>query len=121
MSGNSGEECNDVDFRNADCIVYDDEDCGLEHWSNPIGLLSGESRSFSLFKSLTNYRYKNTIESISVRSGCTLEAFDDSDFTDDGQMFTAPDDADLHITLDRSLFTWSLDDDIESIRCYCQR
>jgi hypothetical protein len=30
-----------------------------------------------------NFRLKNEAEAISVRKGCTLEAFDDSNFTDD--------------------------------------
>ena len=65
------------------------------------------------------YSFKNTIESVSVRAGCTLEVYDDSDFSDDAHAFEAPPTADLHHTLDRSFRTRSLDDDIESLRCWC--
>ncbi len=92
----------------------------VEDWDLPLYLAAGEARSFSLLQSLRNFQFKNTIESVSVRAGCSLEAFDDSDFTDDGQTFTAPPDKDLHITLDRSFVTSDLDDDIESVRCYCK-
>jgi hypothetical protein len=48
--------------------------------------------------SLKNIFYKNEAEAISVRKGCTLEVFDDSDFSDDQKKFTAT-DKDLHLNL----------------------
>jgi hypothetical protein len=47
---------------------------------------------------LKNIFYKNEAEAISVRKGCTLEVFDDSDFSDDQKKFTAT-DKDLHLNL----------------------
>ena len=47
---------------------------------------------------MKNIFYKNEAEAITVRKGCTLEVFDDSDFSDDQKKFTAT-DKDLHINL----------------------
>ena len=49
---------------------------------------------------MKNIFYKNEAEALSVRKGCTLEVFDDSDFSDDQKTFTAT-DKDLHINLVR--------------------
>ena len=65
------------------CILYDNPDCSVEDWKEPIFLKKGEERSFSILKNPLNFRLKNEAEAISVRKGCTLEAFDDSNFTDD--------------------------------------
>ncbi|QQP34764.1 Uncharacterized protein FKW44_022756, partial [Caligus rogercresseyi] len=64
-----------------------------------IILNDGEERSFSLLKSVLNYQYKNDIESFIVRDGCTLEAYDDSDFSDDGIRVSAR-NGDLLVNLD---------------------
>jgi hypothetical protein len=55
----------------------------VEDWTEPIFLGCGEERSFSILKNPLNIRLKNEAEAISVRKGCTLEVFDDSDFSDD--------------------------------------
>jgi hypothetical protein len=103
----------------AACIVYDDSDCKVEDWEAPLTFKSGDARSFSLLQAASNFKFKNTIESVSVRRGCTLQVFDDSDFSDDAHAFVAPGDADLHATLDRDADTKSLDDDVESLKCFC--
>ena len=54
-----------------------------------------------------------------MKRGCTLEAFADSDFSDDGHAFVAPRHAHLHDTLERSEDTDSLANDVESVKCYC--
>ena len=69
------------------CILYDNPDCSVEDWKEPIFLKKGEERSFSLLKDPLNIRFKNEAEAISVRKGCTLEAFDDSNFSDDQVVF----------------------------------
>ena len=69
--------------KDVSCILYDNPDCSVEDWKEPIFLKSGEERSFSILKNPLNIRLKNEAEAISVRKGCTLEAFDDSDFSDD--------------------------------------
>ena len=45
----------------------------VEDWDRPLFYRDGESKSFSLTRSPTNWKYKNTIESVSVKRGCTLE------------------------------------------------
>lgn len=65
-----------------------------------------------------NIRFKNQAESLTVRKGCTLEAFDDSNFSDDQKKFEAK-DADLHINLADQWKTKSTNKDIESVKCYC--
>ena len=132
-SGNSADkpECQAA-FRSgsaADCIVYDDEDCEVEDWSQPIVLTRGQSRAFKfdVANPFDSLKFRDTIESVSVRRGCRLEVFDDSSFgaddqgDDDMYVFRAPANSDLHVTLDESPISTvrDLDDDINSIRCSC--
>ncbi len=49
-------------------IVYDDEDCTVDDWENSMTIAPGENKAFTL---LNGFKYKNTIESIAVRKGCT--------------------------------------------------
>lgn len=100
------------------CILYDNPDCSVEDWKEPIFLGCGEERSFSILKNPANIRLKNEAEAISVRKGCTLEVFDDSDFSDDQQKFEAK-DGDLHLNLADKFRTKSSNKDIESVKCYC--
>ena len=55
---------------------------------------------------MKNVFYKNKAQAISVRKGCTLETYDDSDFSDDQKKFTAT-DKDLHLNLGDHLSTLS--------------
>merc|ERR1711962_1196616 len=73
-------DCGDYEYSwgEDECaIVFDEEDCGESTfgWS-PLKIKTGE-RSFSLLS--TYARYKNDIESIIVRSGCTLNGYLNSD------------------------------------------
>ena len=43
------------------------------------------------------FKYKNDIESLIVRKGCTLRAYKDSDFSDSEFVFSAPSNTDLFI------------------------
>jgi len=113
----------------ADCIVYDDEDCEVEDWNEPVFLTRGQERAFkfSITSPLRSLSYRDTIESVSVRAGCRLEVYDDSAFgaddkgSDDQYVFRAPANANLHVTLDESSepVVRDLDDDINSLRCVC--
>ncbi|CAB4063442.1 unnamed protein product [Lepeophtheirus salmonis] len=100
-------------------ILFDEEECESDDFE-PIFLNDGEERSFSILKSILNLKYKNDIESFIVRDGCTLEAYDDSDFSDDGIRVTAR-NGDLLVNLDnhRNDRYEDLDNDIESVRCHC--
>jgi len=100
------------------CILYDDKDCSVDDWDEPLFFGCGEEKSFSVLKSVKNIFYKNEAEAITVRKGCTLEVFDDSDFSDDQKKFTAT-DKDLHINLADTWKTKTTNKDIESLKCYC--
>jgi hypothetical protein len=39
------------------CILYDNPDCSVEDWKDPIFLGCGEERSFSILKNPLNIRY----------------------------------------------------------------
>jgi len=84
-----------------------------------VFLKSGEGKSFSVLKNLGNVIYKNDAKSLSVRKGCTLEAFDDTNFSNDMKKFAAG-NQDLHVNLGDSWRTKSLKKDIGSLRCYCK-
>lgn len=103
------------------CIAYDDQDCETDSWDAPLFFRSGDSRSFSLLEALSNFKYKNAIESVSVKAGCVLEVYDHSNFSNDKHKFVAPRNADLHVTLAKSqeANVISLNRDIESLKCYC--
>ncbi|QQP34755.1 Uncharacterized protein FKW44_022747, partial [Caligus rogercresseyi] len=77
-------------------------------------------RSFSLLRSPLNLKYKNEIESVAIRSGCTLEAYDDSNFSDDGVRLTAK-NGDLQVNFKNhpNRKVDDLESDIESVRCNC--
>uniref|UniRef100_A0A0K2TLI2 Uncharacterized protein n=1 Tax=Lepeophtheirus salmonis TaxID=72036 RepID=A0A0K2TLI2_LEPSM len=101
-------------------VLYDEENCVSDDW-DPIVLNNGEEKTFSLRSSLINLKYKNDVESFVVRQGCTLEAYDDSDWSDDGIRASAQ-TGDLLINLDthRNRKYDSLHNDIESVRCNCR-
>ena len=45
----------------------------MDDWDAPLFLRAGESRSFSILQGISNLKYKNAIESVSVKAGCVLE------------------------------------------------
>ena len=102
-------------------LVYDDENCNEGDW-DPLKIMDGESRSFSILKGITNlFNYKNDIESIVVKKGCALKVYKDSDFSDGEYTFTAPANRDLFIKdLEDDDNTEYLNEDIESLRCSCK-
>ena len=81
-------------------VVFDDDKCQKGDWA-PLGIKDGESRSFSVLqanplKGLDNlFNYKNDIESFTVKKGCTLTVYKDSDYSGGEHAFAAPADADL--------------------------
>ncbi|CAB4063235.1 unnamed protein product [Lepeophtheirus salmonis] len=106
--------------RHACAVLFDEENCRNDDWDNSIVLADGEDRSFSLFNSMMNFKYKNEVESFMVREGCIFEAYDDSDYSDDGIRVRAL-NGDLLINLNshRNDKYESLNNDIESVRCFC--
>ena len=91
-------------------MVFDDEGCNEGDWK-PLGIKDGESRSFSILqanplKGLDNlFNYKNDIESLTVKKGCTLTVYKDSDYSGGEYAFTAPSNQDLIVKeLDEGLY-----------------
>nr|XP_040565766.1 uncharacterized protein LOC121115717 [Lepeophtheirus salmonis] len=105
--------------KTACAVLYDDKNCEDDDFKGLV-INPNEERSFSLLKSPLNLKYKNEIESFSVRDGCTLEAYNDSDFSDDGIRATAS-NGDLHVNLDDhpNKKYDNLDGEIESVKCFC--
>eukprot|EP00096_Caligus_rogercresseyi_P002472 TRINITY_DN1460_c0_g1_i1.p1 TRINITY_DN1460_c0_g1~~TRINITY_DN1460_c0_g1_i1.p1 ORF type:complete len:290 (-),score=40.06 TRINITY_DN1460_c0_g1_i1:230-1054(-) len=101
-------------------VLFDEENCVNDDWDRSIILADGEEKSFSIINSMLNYKYKNEIESFMVRDGCVFEAYDDSDFSDDSLRARAM-DGDLLINLNshRNRKFSTLNNDIESVRCFC--
>lgn len=109
-------------------MTWDDAECKLDDWNEPVGLQNGQDKAWNLLSDATDYaKYANTIESIYVRKGCNLTVFDDGDFSDDPFSFVAK-DHDLYITLDNPPSTYSvaeraqikgLDDSIRSMKLVC--
>ena len=56
------------------------------------------SNGINLFCSFSNIYYKNKARSVTIVKGCTMEAFDDTNFAKHPQKFTAT-DKDLHVNL----------------------
>ncbi|CAB4063445.1 unnamed protein product [Lepeophtheirus salmonis] len=100
-------------------VLYDDKNCEEDGFKG-LYINPSEERSFSNLKSYSNLKYTNEIESFSVRDGCTLEAYNDSDFSYGGIRASAS-NGDLHINLDDhpNKKYDDLDGEIESVRCLC--
>ena len=94
-------------------IVYDDGECN--GWK--LDIAEGEI----MFKwwHPVNYWYRNDIESVSVRQGCTFTGFDDSSLN--GGSFTIrAGNADRHVTLADEDEYEDYDEKIQSISCICR-
>lgn len=109
-------------------IVFDDEECKVDDWDEPLGLVPGQDKSWGLFSNPTGYaKYANTIESVYVKRGCALTVYDDDEFSDDPFTFEAR-GSDIVVTLDSPPSRYSsderdeiesLDDDIQSMKLQC--
>jgi hypothetical protein len=113
-------------------MAWDDSDCTLDDWSEPLLLRNNERMQWRNRDSIPkNYKFNDVIESIAVRAGCTLTVYDNDDFDDDDDdkfSFKAI-GSDLYVTLDkpsRDKFNSDerdliedLDDDIGSLKVSC--
>ena len=116
--------CPDTFPPGVDAMLWDEDDCALKDWRSPITMASGESKSWGYFST-----YADNTESLCVRSGCTLAAFDDGRFSDDQFNFVAPENSNLCLTLDKPpkvIYGWlsrwhirGLDNDIRSVYLQC--
>merc|ERR1711874_22489 len=92
---------------------FDDDDCGGWKLEVPVGEMK-----FKWWHPV-NFFYRNDIESISVRAGCTFTGFDDSSLN--GGSFTIlAGNSDRHVTLaDEDEFE-DYDEKIQSLSCHCR-
>jgi len=107
--------CNPVP-RSACAVVYDEKDC-LSGWK--LIIPEGEIR----FKWMSQYyAYRNDIETIGVRSGCTFTGFSDSSFN--GDRISIPADIstgyDRWVNLGEDAKYLHMNEDIESVQCVCR-
>jgi len=100
--------------RNACGVVYDEDDC---HSGWKLIITEGEV-SFSYFSHYNKYR--NDIELIGVKAGCTLTAFSNTGFSNQRGTFRA-DANDFWWDLSEYAEYKHLNEDIESIQCVCRK
>eukprot|EP00088_Acartia_fossae_P031202 TRINITY_DN3212_c0_g1_i6.p1 TRINITY_DN3212_c0_g1~~TRINITY_DN3212_c0_g1_i6.p1 ORF type:complete len:143 (-),score=23.02 TRINITY_DN3212_c0_g1_i6:212-607(-) len=110
-AGLFGSSCTDVPS-NLCARVYDDEDCKGWELDVPEGRMN-----FRFFNPVW-YWYRNDIESVSVRKGCSLTGFDDTNWTGQSATIVAR-SRDRHVNLDDEDEYEDLDEEIESLQCTC--
>jgi len=92
--------------------VYDDEDC--KGWS--LDVPQGEM-NFRFWNPVW-YWYRNDIETVSVRAGCTFTGFDDTKLRGKSATIVAR-NKDRHVNLGDEDDYEDLDEEIESLTCTC--
>jgi len=93
-------------------VAYDSGDCG-GGWVLPIA--EGEQR-FKFFSSF--YTYRNDIDTVGVRAGCILTAFEDSSFNGD-QVTVRAGSTDRWVVLAETPGYEHMSEQIESVKCRC--
>jgi len=93
-------------------VAYDSGDCG-GGWVLPIA--EGEQR-FKFFSSF--YTYRNDIDTVGVRAGCILTAFEDSSFNGD-QVTVRAGSTDKWVVLAETPGYEHMSEQIESVKCRC--
>ena len=108
--------CSEVQFSTAaSCIVFDEPDCVVDQFYAPFHIRAGESISFVGWYS---YPYASNVESVSVRSGCTLEVFSDALYTHDRAAIGGSAE-DVHVNLIDNAESAILANNVKSVRCTC--
>jgi len=98
--------------RSACAVAYDSGDCD-GGWVLPIA--EGEQR-FKFFSSF--YTYRNDIDTVGVRAGCALTAFEDSSFNGD-QVTIRAEGVDRWVVLAETPGFEHMHEQIESVKCVC--
>jgi len=93
-------------------VAYDSSNCN-GGWK--LILAEGQIQ----FRFWSSYwKYRNDMDLIAVRDGCTFTGFSDSQFNGNSGRVTA-NGKDRWVVFDRDLQYRHLDEDIESVMCYC--
>ena len=99
-------------------VAYDEPDCDKEDWTIPLDIPETNELDLGFFSD-----FRESIESVSVRAGCTLDMHDEGDLSKSSNWatVTAPATTDLHLNLAKSKDKniRDLEDDIESLKCTC--
>jgi len=95
-------------------VVYDDEKC------NGWALNINEGEIMFKWWDPVLYWYRNDIESVSVRKGCTFTGFDDSSLNGGSFTIRSGSGADTHVTLSDEDEYEDYDEAIQSISCVCR-
>jgi len=99
--------------RSACAIAYDSHDC-TGGWK--LVIPEGQLR----FRWFTSYwSYRNDMDTVGVRPGCTLYLFTDSDFTGSKVRIDAYPDNERWIVLGEHAGYQHMDEDVEAVQCYC--
>jgi len=104
--------CPDVD-QSLCAVMYDSNDC-LGGWDLPIE--DGEERNLYYFSS--DWKYRNDVDTIGLRSGCTFHGFTSTGFSGDKMTFTA-NETDKWLVLDDHYYYYIFHEDIEAFQCFC--
>lgn len=106
-------KCVDVPS-NLCAVVFDDEKCN--GWKLDIN----EGEIMFKWWDPIYYWYRNDIESVSVRKGCTFTGFDDSSLNGGSFTIRSGSSSDSHVTLSDEDEYEDYDEKIQSISCVCR-
>jgi len=94
-------------------VAYDSSSC-RSGWKLMIAEGQLQFRFWSSY-----YKYRNDMDLIAVRAGCTFTGFTDSSFNGNSGVVAATQGWDRWVVFQRSPQYRHLDEDIESVMCYC--
>jgi len=107
-------QCQDVPL-SACAVAYDSHDC-TGGWR--LVIPQGGLR----FRWFTSYwTYRNDIDTIGVRAGCSLTAFTDSSYNGDRVLIPATQGYDRWVVLAEEAGFMHMNEDIESVQCVCRQ
>eukprot|EP00092_Neocalanus_flemingeri_P065792 GFUD01080070.1.p1 GENE.GFUD01080070.1~~GFUD01080070.1.p1 ORF type:complete len:626 (+),score=105.07 GFUD01080070.1:130-1878(+) len=95
-------------------VVYDSHDC-YSGWS--MNITDGAQLSFKYFSS--NWKYRNDIDTVGVREGCTFTGYSSSSF-DGKSMSISAGHVEKWVVLGQEYQYKHMDEDIESLQCVCR-
>merc|ERR1712107_82120 len=94
-------------------VAYDSPSC-RSGWTLPIAEGQLQFRFWSSYN-----KYRNDMDLKAVRAGCTFTGFSDSEFNGNSGVVAATQGYDRWVVFQRSPQYRHLDEDIESVQCFC--
>jgi len=111
--GSRPENCTEIS-EDYCAVLHDSRSCN-GGWS--LNVIDSTNRNFFFFSS--DWKYRNDIDTIGVRFGCTFTGFTSTEFSGNKMIITA-DSTDRWIVLADDEAYKKFDEDIESYQCYCR-